>query len=319
MTSLYFKLLVLLSSTFLNVVEAKNGLHAGLSEYVYRSDFMHSICGQSQDFTWLKGNVYPISRTLGNEVRCYLIYIPPTTKFPLPVHIFFHGRHDFASRCLSNNTQLVHAAQVNHFALVCAEASLGSDIRTRTGVWNVSNLKIDDMHPQTCTAAESREIRYFAHILRSLKRFPYLFDVGYPAAKEQPNDNSGTISLSGFSQGAALVLYLAVCFSKDIGAIIQVATGIKLAHDGVQMPGHEGACKSCGYWPVQVPSSLISGKKIRHCAFQQINDVLVPFQTTINICELMGQSKISTVVTMAVLDSSKISIQNHAVDFAESI
>ena len=73
--------------------------------------------------------------------------------------------------------------------------------------------------------------------------------------------------------------------------------------DGAKMPGGEGACTDCD-WPVWIPPQSKFGSTLVHCAFQHVDDPLVPFQTTRNICLELGQGLFVCSATRSMVDNS---------------
>ena len=277
-------------------------------------DLSRSLCTWEQDaFDPISGTVLTIIRVVAGKDRCFIVFVPDAKEStrsehrePLPVHIHFSGRHQSGGDCLLH-AGLREAAFKHQFAVVCAEPTFVA-LQSQWEEWDVlQSIAVNDSAPQQCVLSESTEIRYFASILRFLQKQNHLFAVGVQDNRDYLKQEAGSlvqpmnlqygprgwigtkVSISGFSQGSAVALYLAICFPEAIASITQVGTGVKIKGDGAILPLQEGSCEFCEYWPVKIFTKAQLGTSMRHCAFQFMRDPLVPFQVTRNICIEMGR------------------------------
>ena len=212
--------------------------------------------------------------TIGSQSRCFTVYVPETAPRPAPVLIHLHDDAADAIDCARNNGHWVHEAYAGGFALVCAEASATGYGGAYDNAWQFGmHGVVHDENANPCLERHSNEIPFFRNI------FNHLSAAG--------TFNMERLYISGDRTGGAMAAYVASCFPARVAGFTQFSQGLKLKGDGASMPGRQGECDACEYWPAKIFPSHALGRAFTHCTFIDGSDSTSGTLAT-NMCDAMA-------------------------------
>lgn len=221
--------------------------------------------------------------------RCYTLYTPTTPTKPesgWPVVVYFHGMGGTAARTCSASrspnepdalTNLEHAEELG-FALICADSDEDWQFPTVTGTVLKSGSTqgevveadpgVGGVNKRACSADDTADAVYVSGIL--------------DAIDDNGAFDSERIYFMGFSQGAMMTTWASTCFADRIRGASQAGSGLKVAGDGINIPGAACAteCDACEFFPIQ-PGSVedpllnVVGEELKWCQYAGCSDYLL--------------------------------------------